>query len=63
MEYKVPEYTRRAIAKYHNENKDKIREKRKLYYLMNKELICEKRRQRYQLNKAMQQDNLISTAE
>ncbi len=47
----TPEYTRRAIKKYQEKNKEVIRQRRQLYYQQNAEEFKRKRRERYQQQK------------
>lgn len=47
----VPEYTKRAIKKYHKEKQQIIKEQKHIYYLQNAEELKRKRRERYQQQK------------
>ena len=51
---KVPEYTKRAIKKYQEKNRDLIRQKKKEYYLEHAEELKRKRREHYQRKKFAQ---------
>ncbi len=47
----TPEYIKRAIKKYQEQNKEVIKHRRQLYYQQNAEMLKKKRRERYQQQK------------